>query len=213
MEFLKEIFGENALTYEQLVNAVNEKGLKVANLTDGGYVAKSKFDDRAKADKATIDDLMSQLSAKNDDIKSLTDKFNAANGDAQKYAEISTELQEMKSRYEKDKNDWQAAIKARDYESAVKEAMIPLKFSSESAKKEFFREAVNKNFPISEGKLMGFDDYVTQYKKDDASAFLQETPPEKKEEPQIVAGSTTPPPSKPSSPFNFNFTGVRKKGD
>lgn len=44
LEFLRELFGGNALTYEQLEEAVNSKGFSVVNAADGAYVPKSDFD-------------------------------------------------------------------------------------------------------------------------------------------------------------------------
>lgn len=57
MDFLKTLFGEKALTFEELKAAIeaNDK-IKIANLKDGGYVAKDKFDtETAKAKKAQED--------------------------------------------------------------------------------------------------------------------------------------------------------------
>ena len=44
MEFLKEIFGDGALTYDQLAAKVAEKKMKLADLSTGGYVGKEKFE-------------------------------------------------------------------------------------------------------------------------------------------------------------------------
>lgn len=52
MEFLKAFFGDKAITYNELVQAINayngdeknkEKLIKMVNLTDGGYVSKDKY--------------------------------------------------------------------------------------------------------------------------------------------------------------------------
>lgn len=52
MEFLKAFFGDKAITYDELVQAINsyngdeknkEKLIKMVNLTDGGYVSKDKI--------------------------------------------------------------------------------------------------------------------------------------------------------------------------
>lgn len=48
MEFLKEIFSQRALTFEQFNAAVIEKGFKLANLSQGQYVDKQKFDNKVK---------------------------------------------------------------------------------------------------------------------------------------------------------------------
>ena len=42
-EFLKELFGDGALKYDDFEKALGEKGLKLANLTEGKYVDKDKF--------------------------------------------------------------------------------------------------------------------------------------------------------------------------
>lgn len=82
MEFegLKQFFGEDgntAITYEQLTKGINEKGIKLADLSLGGYVAKDKFDEQTR-------------------------KFNdyKAKNDVSKYADyeaVKTELEALKT--------------------------------------------------------------------------------------------------------------------
>jgi len=58
MEFLKTLFGDKSLSYEDLKTAVDATPttIKLANLKDGGYVAKEKYDtETAKAKKAQED--------------------------------------------------------------------------------------------------------------------------------------------------------------
>lgn len=48
---LKQFFGEDgntAITYEQLSKGISEKGIKLADLSLGGYVAKDKFDEQIR---------------------------------------------------------------------------------------------------------------------------------------------------------------------
>lgn len=72
MDFLKELFGDKALTFEELkaaVEAASDK-IKVANLKDGGYVDKDKF--TAKETELTL--IKEQIAAANkqiDDFKKL----------------------------------------------------------------------------------------------------------------------------------------------
>ena len=47
-EELKNLFGENSLSYDDFSKAIEEKGMKLANLSAGGYIAKSKYDDDLK---------------------------------------------------------------------------------------------------------------------------------------------------------------------
>ena len=44
MEKLKEIFGETPLTYDDFIKAVTEKGIKLADLSEGAYVDKIKYE-------------------------------------------------------------------------------------------------------------------------------------------------------------------------
>lgn len=53
MEFdgLRQFFGEDgntAITYEQLRSGITEKGIKLADLSLGGYVTKDKFDEQVR---------------------------------------------------------------------------------------------------------------------------------------------------------------------
>ena len=45
-EYLKELFGDSALSYAQLVEKLGGAGdrIKLVNLKDGGYVGKDKFE-------------------------------------------------------------------------------------------------------------------------------------------------------------------------
>ena len=45
-EELKELFGEKSLSYDDFSKAIEGKGMKLANLSAGGYIAKSKYEDR-----------------------------------------------------------------------------------------------------------------------------------------------------------------------
>ena len=90
-EELKELFGENTLSYDDFVKAVDEKGMKLANLSAWGYVAKTKYDDDVKK-------------AKNIDYKKkFEDLQNSIEGDDgvnAKLKNITTERDDYKSKYE-----------------------------------------------------------------------------------------------------------------
>ncbi len=44
MEFLKELFGDQPLTYDQLAEKATKQGMKLADLSTGRYVGKDKYD-------------------------------------------------------------------------------------------------------------------------------------------------------------------------
>ena len=57
MEFLKALFGDEALTYDQLAAKVAEGKLNVVNIADGSYVSRNKFDDTVNGLKSQVTDL------------------------------------------------------------------------------------------------------------------------------------------------------------
>ena len=90
-EELKELFGENSLSYDDFSKAIEEKGMKLANLSAGGYIAKSKYDDDVKK-------------AKNLDYKKKYEDLEASiqgdDGINAKLKNITTERDDYKSKYE-----------------------------------------------------------------------------------------------------------------
>ena len=90
-EELKELFGENTLSYDDFSKAIEEKGMKLANLSAGGYIAKSKYDDDVKK-------------AKNLDYKKkyedLEESIQGDDGINAKLKNITTERDDYKSKYE-----------------------------------------------------------------------------------------------------------------
>lgn len=90
-EELKELFGENTLSYEDFSKAIEEKGMKLANLSAGGYIAKTKYDDDVKK-------------AKNLDYKKKYEDLEASiqgdDGINAKLKNITTERDDYKSKYE-----------------------------------------------------------------------------------------------------------------
>lgn len=43
MEFLKVLFENGAVTWDQFAKGVKDKGLKIADLSEGNYVSKQKM--------------------------------------------------------------------------------------------------------------------------------------------------------------------------
>lgn len=91
MEELKELFGDKALSYEDFNKALDEKGIKIGNLSSGGYVAKTKYDEDIKK-------------AKNSDYKKKFEDLQASiegdDGINAKIKNLTTERDDYKSKYE-----------------------------------------------------------------------------------------------------------------
>lgn len=90
-EELKELFGDGALSYEDFTKAIESKGIKLANLSAGGYVAKSKYDDDLKKAKAL------DYKKKFEDLQASIEGDDGVNA---KLKNITTERDDYKSKYE-----------------------------------------------------------------------------------------------------------------
>lgn len=90
-EELRELFGDATLSYEDFTKAVEGKGMKLANLSNGGYVAKSKYDDDLKKARAL------DYKKKFEDLQASIEGDDGVNA---KLKNITTERDDYKSKYE-----------------------------------------------------------------------------------------------------------------
>ena len=164
-EYLKPFFEGGPLSFEQLTEKLDAAdGVKLANLKDGGYVGKDKFD----ALEARANGLQAQLSEANGKLEGYDPDWKAK-------AEAAEQ---------------QAAAKVADLERgyAAEREAAGLKFSSASARRAFLAELAAKKLPLQDGRLLGFDDFAKQYKQADPGAFLPEGGA-----PRVTAGTTGSP--------------------
>lgn len=178
MEFLKETLGEEL--YSQVAEKINsynsdeknkEKQIKIGNLGSGNYVGKEKFD------------------AKETEIAGLKEQLKNANTEIQSYKEmdidsIKQSVTDWEAKYNTDTQALQDKLAKKDYEYKVKEKVSNLKFTSESAKKSFVADLMAKELKIENDTILGFDDFVKNYKETDPNAFESEQKP-----PQFSNGS------------------------
>ena len=91
---------------------------------------------------------------------------------------------EWRTKAEKAENDAKAQVEELQHDFAAQTAAAGVKFSSESAKKAFLGDLKAKKLPLQDGKLLGFEDYLKNYKETDPGAFAPE-----KAAPTITVGS------------------------
>ncbi len=170
MEFLKEILGEEL--YSQVNKKISsynsdEKNknnqIKIGNLGSGNYVGKDKFD----AKETEISGLKQQLVDATATIKSYEDMDIEA---------IKQSAKDWETKYNADTQALQDKLAKKDYESVVNSKIASLKFSSEGAKKSFVNDLLAKDLKLEGGNILGFDDFVTNYKETDPKAFESDTP-------------------------------------
>lgn len=151
---------------------------------------------KAKSDSLTeqINALNEQIKQRDADIKALGEKLTAAQADAGKLEDAQTALTDLQAKYAADQKAWDEQKAAQAYEFAVKTKAGELKFSSNAAKNDFIRSALDKKMQLDGDMILGFDDFAKAYRDADPSAFVAEEPA--KPQPTItVPGKSTPAPA------------------
>ncbi len=115
------------------------------------------------------------IAQRDTDLAELKEKLEKAGADNQTVEQLTKDLQTLQTTYETAKTTYEDKLKKQSYEFAVKEKTNELNFSSVSAKKAFISELLNNPLNIVDGQLMGFNDFVDAYKKQDEKAFISET--------------------------------------
>ena len=231
---IKELFdkAENGiLTYEQYEALSKEMGAKFADLSDGKYVSKSKYEADLKAANQQVETLNGQISdlngtiaTRDGDLADLQKKLELAGEDATKLAELSNNMTALQEKYDADTKSYQDKLRQQSYEFAVKEYANGQKFSSKAAKRDFINAMIAKNLQMEGDKLIGGDDFKAAYATDNEDAFYVEPEPAPIAEPDFtfesepdapqapiptMVASTPGAPSADDDSFDFGFVGVR----
>lgn len=138
--------------------------------------------EKAEGERDTYKDKYdTDIKQRDADIKDLQTKLKNAGTDAEKLKNLETDLATLQTNYDTAKTDYEKKLADQAYEFAIKEKVAGLKFTSNSAKKAFLADITADRLKMKNGDLIGFDDYVSKYKEQDAGAFVTEqTDPETK---------------------------------
>ena len=194
MDSLKELFGDEALTFEQLSAKVSEKGLKIADLSTGNYVAKKKYEDEVNAKEGSISDLQEQLKLRDKDLKELKSQLSDGSKDSEtKIADLTAQVTKLQSDYKNATNEYEKKLSSQAYEFAVREHANGIKFTSEAAKREFIREMISADLKMQNDTIVGATDFETAYRGTNADSFVVETPaPEPEDKKPMFVQPSTP---------------------
>lgn len=222
MDFLKILFGEEPLSYEQFAQKVNEKGFKLADLSTGEYVGVKKHTASLEAKDATIADLNTQISTRDSDLKKLQEQLEKGGADnAQALEDAKSTLESLKTEYAEAKTGYENKLSKQAYEFAVKEFAGSKEFTSNAAKRDFINEMTNQELKFEKGKIMGAEDFVSKYSEENSDAFVVNEPdpepePEPTPSPNLPTFTDPTPPASGSTEGNafveaFSFQGVRPR--
>lgn len=107
-------------------------------------------------------------------VKTSLDKFDGVDVD-----DLKAQIAEQKKKAEDAEKSANEKLAARDYADAVKANTAGIKFSSAAAQRDFESQLQSKNLPVNDGKLLGFTDFLAQYKADNEGAVLDESAEER----------------------------------
>lgn len=225
-EFLKKLFGTpkegeqpKAMTFDELERAINaDPSIKLANLSDGGYVSKNKFDDK----ETELNGVKQQLDAANTQIKSFQDMDVEG---------IKQSVKDWETKYNTDTQSLKDQIAAQERAHAEEMFMGEYKFTSTAARNGILAELRGKKFQIDNGVLLGAKEFMQSLmeKEDYKGAFATEKKGDEGKNPEDnggqvpgAAGGTTQLPrfsqgtngsnggNGGTSAFNFGFTHIRQ---
>lgn len=168
MEFLKNLFGDKQLSYDELLKAIEEHNnadkdnqIKIANLASGGYVSKEKYDAKDK-----------EFTKANEQLKTLNDTVKEFDGEKK---DLDKKIRDLQKQYDNDikmlKNDF------------AKQTAINKFFSDHKSKHEGL---LRKEFDLDKlsvddnGNVLGLEDQgkmILESYADLFEALLTGTPP------------------------------------
>lgn len=204
---IKDIFdkAENGtLTFEQFETLAKEGNAKFADLSEGKYVSKSKYDDDLNAKEGSIKQLNDTIAQRDTDLADLQTKLKDAGTDTTKLAELQTNFDTLQNKYTEDMKAYQTQLAEQKYEFAVREFANGLEFSSQAAKRDFVREMIGESLKMKEDTIIGADDFKKAYEEKNVDAFVSKqepqtpTPAQETGKPQFI--STTPGGTAPKQP-------------
>lgn len=203
---IKEIFDKaesGTLTLEQFEAIAKEGNAKLVDLNEGGYVSKNKYEAELEAKSKEIETLNGTISTRDTDLTSLKEQLEAAGADASKLTELTAQFTELQNKYDSDSKAYKKQLAQQEYEFAVKEFANSKKFTSQAAKRDFVQAMINNGLKMDKGKIIGAEDFTTNYKTDNADAFVAEEKapevPATEGKPQFVGATPGVPTTKPTS--------------
>ena len=174
-EYLTALFGKNdddtpeALTASQLVERIEAaKDLKLANLSDGGYVSKDKFERK----DAELKGVQSQLSEANKTIQSFKDMD---------FEGVKKSADDWKAKYDKETADLRKQLADQERSHQVDKFLGGYKFTSKAAEAGVRALFDSKDFKLEDGTFLGAKDFMKGLQENDdykgAFAVDNPTPP------------------------------------
>lgn len=121
--------------------------------------------------KKNLDTANEQLKKRDEDLEALKEK---AKGDDETSKKLKEQIESLQAESKKQKEDLEKQIEEQKYAFEIEKKCAGLNFSSKAGKKAFISDLKEAGLKLENGNLLGFDDFVENYKKEDAGVFSQE---------------------------------------
>lgn len=149
MEFLKEHLSEE--TYSKLVDELNGKDVKIADLKSGDYVSKEKFE---------------KVKNQADELKNVNNQFSEQ---ISKFDGV--DIENLKTQADQIKSDYETKISAMEFNHAFDSALTGAKAKNLRAVKALME---TDSIKFEDGKLVGFDEQLEKVKSENDYLFETE---------------------------------------
>ena len=164
MEFLRELFSE-PLSFEAFSKAVQEKGIKLADLSTGNYVDKDKLT-KALGDLGTANDTIKTLKG---EVQTLKDSNASAEDWKKKFEDLTADIEAKDEAAKKEAED-------KALTDAIEEVFGEKKFTS-----EYVRNGIIADMKVEiakpENKGKGYAELFEAITKDKEGIFANPNPP------------------------------------
>lgn len=154
-----------AILTEAGIELTDEQRAAVTKGVAENYKTVNEFTSKVKKLEGERDSWKDQYTG----VKTSLDKFDGVDVD-----DLKAQIAEQKKKAEEAEKNANEKLAARDYADAVKANTAGIKFSSAAAQRDFESQLKSKNLPVNDGKLLGFTDFLAQYKADNEGAVLDE---------------------------------------
>ena len=154
-----------AILTEAGIELTDEQRAAVTKGVAENYKTVNEFTSKVKKLEGERDSWKDQYTG----VKTSLDKFDGVDVD-----DLKAQIAEQKKKAEEAEKNANEKLAARDYADAVKANTAGIKFSSAAAQRDFESQLQSKNLPVNDGKLLGFTDFLAQYKADNEGAVLDE---------------------------------------
>lgn len=152
------------------VTLTDDQKAAVTKAVSENYKTVSEFTSKVTKLEGERDSYKAQYT----DTKAALDKFDGADIEA-----LKQQIADEKKRAQEAEDNAKKQMADRDYADAVKAAAAETKFSSNAAQRDFMSQLQGKRLPVSDGKLLGYADFLEGYKKENPGALVDEAEGEK----------------------------------